>query len=174
MRSPGSTWADDRGLFVFVTFASCPGLSVGATIEGVRAWASGGIGRYLTKTGVVLALVVAACSPVEGVPPDLEAVESHLDLSFGYVPEGCNPIGLDGDGRGKMVGAAFDCVEDSTLRVERFDGEFNDDPLPASPAETVPGRVEWRDESTGDVIRVVSDDLDVEMLIRFAESMDVS
>lgn len=147
--------------------------SVGATIGGVRPWAGGSGGGYLTKTGVVFALAVAACSPVEGAPPDLAAVESHLDLLFGYIPEGCDPVGLDGDGRGRMVGAAFDCLGDTTLRVERFDAEFNNDPLPASPAETVTGRVEWRDHSTGDVIRVVSDDLDVEMLIRLAESIDV-
>lgn len=155
-----------------VTFASCLSSSAGATIEGVRASTGGRTGRSLARVWAVLALAVAACSPVEGAPPDLAAVESHMHLGIGYIPEGCDPNGLDGDGRGRMVGAAFNCVGDSTLRVERFDGEFNDDPVPSSPSETVPGRVEWRNPSTGDVIRVVSDDLDVEMLIRVAESID--
>ena len=100
-------------------------------------------------------------------------VEDHLDLVVGYMPDGCDPVGLDGDGRGRMVGAAFDCAEGSTLRVERFDSEFNNDPIPASPAENRPGRVEWRDGATGDVIRVVSDDLDAQVVLQVAESIDV-
>jgi len=96
-----------------------------------------------------------------------------MHLGIGYVPEGCDPVGLEGDGRGRMFAAGFDCPEDLTLRVERFDSGSNDDVLPASPSETGPGRVEWRDESTDDVIRVVSDDLDVEMLIQVAESIEV-
>ncbi|HZD22695.1 MAG TPA: hypothetical protein VE569_04745 [Acidimicrobiia bacterium] len=100
-------------------------------------------------------------------------VEGHLDLVVGYLPEDCDPVGLDGDGRGRMVGAAFDCGEDTSMRVERFDSEFNDDPLPASPSESVPGRIEWRDESTRDVIRVVSADLDDDFLLRIAESIEV-
>lgn len=139
----------------------------------MRASTGGRSGGSLARVWAVLASALVACSPVEGAPPGLAAVESHLHLGIGYIPEGCNPIGLDGDGRGRMVGAAFDCIEDSTLRVERFDGDFNDDPLPLSPSETVPGRVEWRNPSTGDVIRVVSDDLDVEVLIRVAKSIDV-
>lgn len=134
----------------------------------------GDTGRSLALgAGVVLVLIVGACSPVEGGPPDLAAVESHLRLGVGFVPEGCDPIGLDGDGRGRMVGAAFDCPEGAAARVERFDSEFTDDVLPASPVETVAGRVEWRDGSTGDVIRLVSDDLDVEVLMRVALAIEV-
>lgn len=125
------------------------------------------------RGGGCFALALAACSPVEGGPPDLAAVESYLHLEIGYVPEGCDPVGLDGDGRGRMVGAAFDCPEGATVRVERFDFEFNDDVLSASPSETGPGRVEWRDELTDDVIRVVSADLDVEMLMRVALLIEV-
>lgn len=100
-------------------------------------------------------------------------VEGHLGLVIGYLPEGCGPVGLDGDGRGRMVGAAFECLEDSALRMERFDSEFNSDPLPASPSETGAGRVEWRDGQTGDVIRVASDDLDIDVVLRVAESIEV-
>jgi hypothetical protein len=100
-------------------------------------------------------------------------VEEHLDLAIGYVPERCEPIGLDGDGRGTIVGAGFDCPEGVTLRVQRFDAEVNEDPLPATPSDTGAGRIEWRDESTGDVIRVASDDLDPGVLLRVAESIEV-
>ena len=100
-------------------------------------------------------------------------VEGHLNLVIGYLPEGCDPVGLDGDARGRMVGAAFGCPEGSTLRIERFDSEFNDDPLPASPSATASGRVEWRNEQTGDVIRVGSDDLDVDALLRVAGSIEI-
>lgn len=100
-------------------------------------------------------------------------VESHLDLAMGSMPEGCDPVGLDGNGRGTMVGAAFDCPRGATLRIERFGSEFNDDPLPALPTETGTGRVEWRDDQTGDVIRIVSPDLDSDALLTVAESIEV-
>lgn len=127
----------------------------------------------LAKTGAVLALVLAACSPVEGGPPDLAAVESHLRLGIGYVPEGCDPVGLDGDGRGGMMGAAFECPEGTTLRLERFDSASIDGVLPTSPSEAGAGHVEWRDEATGDVIRVASDVLDNELLLRVGGSIEV-
>lgn len=100
-------------------------------------------------------------------------IEGHLNLSLGYVPDGCDPVGLDGDGRGRVVGAGFDCPADTTLRIVHFDAESNGDALLALPSETSPGRVEWRDGSTGDVIRVVSDGLDVAVLLRVANSIQV-
>ena len=100
-------------------------------------------------------------------------VEGHLDVSVGYLPDGCDPVGLDGDGRGTVVGAAFDCPDNTTLRIERFDATVNDDALSASPSETLPGRVEWRDGPTGGVIRVVSDALDVAVLLQVADSIEV-
>jgi hypothetical protein len=100
-------------------------------------------------------------------------VEDHLGLLVGYLPEGCHPVGLDGDGRGRIVGAVFDCAEDTGLRIERFDAESNDDELSSSPAETSPGRVEWRDGPTGDAIRVSSDDLTLDALMKVAGSIEV-
>lgn len=100
-------------------------------------------------------------------------VEEHLGLVVGYLPEECDPIGLDGDGRGRIVGAAFECAEDTGLRIERFDSESNDDELSSSPTETGTGRIEWRDESTGDAIRVASDDYAIDGLMQVAESIEV-
>jgi len=128
----------------------------------------------LGAASFVLAVVLAACGgPVKAGPPNMADVEGHLNVSVGYLPDGCDPVGLDGDGRGTVMGAAFDCPEDTTLRIERFDAGVNDDALSASPSETNPGRVEWRDGSTGDVIRVVSDDIDVAALLRVAGSIGV-
>lgn len=100
-------------------------------------------------------------------------VEEHLGLVVGYLPEGCHPMGLDGGGRGRIVGAVFECAEDTRLRIERFDAESNDEELSSAPAETSPGRVEWRDESTGDAIRVSSDDLGIDALMKVAGSIEV-
>lgn len=100
-------------------------------------------------------------------------VEGYLELTAGYLPDGCEPVGLEGDGRGTMVGAGFECAEGATVRIQRFDQELNDDLLPTSPSETGAGYIEWRDESTGDVIRVVSEDLDAGVLLRVAESIEV-
>jgi hypothetical protein len=122
---------------------------------------------------LVLAAVVVACSPVEGGPPDMADVEDHLGLTVGYLPEGCHPVGLDGDGRGTIVGAAFDCAEGTGLRIERFDAESNDEELSSSPAATSAGRVEWRDGRTRDVIRVSSDDLAIDLLMKVADSIEV-
>lgn len=119
-----------------------------------------------------LALLLAACSPVKGGPPDLTAVEEHLDLVVRYLPNGCEPIGLGGDGREKMVGAGMECADTSMFRIERFDSESNLDDLPRVPSVTRPGWVEWRDPSTGDVVRVISDELDVDVLMRIAESIE--
>ena len=128
------------------------------------------LGAVSLLVGVVL---VACGGPVKGGPPSITDVEGHLDVSVGYMPDGCDPVGLDGDGRGTVMGAAFDCPEDATLRIERFNAGGNDDALSASPSETSPGRVEWRDGSTSDVIRVVSDDLDVAVLLQVAKSIEV-
>ena len=124
--------------------------------------------------GLVVAVLLAACDvPVEPGPSDMADVDAHLDLTVAYMPTGCAPAGLGGDGRGTIVGAGFECPDGTTLRIQRFDRDVNDDPLPATPAETSAGRVEWRDGSTGDAIRVASDDLDVEVLLRVAESIEV-
>jgi hypothetical protein len=123
---------------------------------------------------VVLAAVLVACErPVEGGPPDMADVESHLNLAIGFIPEGCDPVGLDGDGRGRMMGAGFDCTGGATLRIERLDSALDDDELPTIPTETSEGRVEWRAQEGGDAIRVVSDDLDTDVLLLVAESIDV-
>ena len=100
-------------------------------------------------------------------------VSAHLDLAIGYIPAGCEPAGLYGDGRGTIVGAGFDCPDAMTVRIERFDAELDDDPLTGSPSQTKSGRVEWRDGPTGDVIRVASDDLDIDVLQRVAEYIEV-
>jgi hypothetical protein len=122
---------------------------------------------------VVLAVCVAACSPVEGGSLDVADVEKHLDLVIGFLPEGCEPVGLGGDGRGRMVDAALYCPDAATLRIERLESESNGQELPTSPSESSPGRVEWRDESTGDVVRIASSDLEVDLLMRVAESIEV-
>lgn len=57
--------------------------------------------------------------------------------------------------------------------IERFDDEPDDDPVPDSPAESAPGRVEWRDPATGDVIRVSSDDLPPDVLLKTAEAIEI-
>lgn len=103
----------------------------------------------------------------------MDDVEAHLELIVRYLPAGCDPAGLDGDGRGTIVGSGFECPDGTTLRIERFDAEVNDEPLTASPSETRPGRVEWRDGPTGDVIRVASDDFGLDVLLRVAESIEV-
>lgn len=128
----------------------------------------------IAVVSLLILMTISACSPIETGPPGMVDVEAHLDLFVPYVPEGCDPVGLDGDGRGSVVGAAFDCTGGTTLRVERFDSTVNEDPVPGSPAETSPGRVEWREGSTGDVIRVVSDGFDVGVLLRVAESIEVA
>lgn len=99
--------------------------------------------------------------------------EQHLGLIVGFVPQGCDPVGLGGDGRGSMVGAAWECPQAVTLRIERFDAESNDDEVPGTPSETSAGRVEWRDGPSGDVIRVVSEELDVDVLLQVADSIEV-
>lgn len=124
-------------------------------------------------TTLLFVAVLVGCGPVEGEPPDMADVEAHLDVVVGFVPVGCDPLGLDGDGRGKMFGAGFDCPDASMLRIERFDAEVGDEPLPDSPSVASPGRVEWRDAPTGDVIRVVSNDLDLQVLLRVGESIEV-
>jgi hypothetical protein len=147
---------------------------VGAIIGGQGVLMSSGTLRHSIVLSLLLAAVlIAACGPVKAGPPNMADVEEHLTLTVGYVPEGCEPVGLDGDGRGKAFGAAFDCPEGATLRIERFDASSNDAALSASPSETDPGRVEWRDEPTGDVIRVASDDLDIGVLLQVAESIEV-
>jgi hypothetical protein len=103
----------------------------------------------------------------------MDDVTAHLDVAIGYVPAGCDPAGLDGDGRGTIVGAGFECVDGTTLHIERFDADVDDDPLSDTPSETISGRIEWRDSTTGDVIRVTSADIDVEVLVRIAESIEV-
>lgn len=103
----------------------------------------------------------------------LDDVEAHLELVIGYMPAGCDPAGLDGDGRGTIVGAGFECLDATTLRIQRFDAEVNDDLLSESPSETQDGRVEWRDGTTGDVIRVASDDVGLDVLMRVAQAIEV-
>lgn len=135
-----------------------------------------GVLRHLTVVISVLflAVTVVACdTPVEGGPVDMDDVEAHLDMLVGYILPGCDPAGLDGDGRGTIVGAGFECPDGTTFRIERFDAAVNDEPLTASPAETQPGRIEWRDGSSGDVIRVASNDVDIDVLQRVAESVEV-
>lgn len=79
---------------------------------------------------LLLSAVGAACRPVEGGSPEIAKVENHLGLEVGYAPEGCDPIGLDGDGRGTIVGAAFDCGEATGSRIERIEaGESPDESL---------------------------------------------
>lgn len=99
-------------------------------------------------------------------------VESHLDLQIGYLPDGCEPVGLDGDGRGTIVGAAFTCPEAIGLRIEHLAEEVAGD-APATPSLVAPGRVEWRDEPSGDVIRVVSEQSEIESLLRVARSIEI-
>lgn len=128
----------------------------------------------LVVVSVALAMVLTGCGgPVQGGPPSMTDVEGHLNLTIGDVPGGCQPVGLDGNGRGTVVGTAFDCPDGTTFRIERFDADTNDDALSSSPSGTGQGRVEWRDAATGDVIRVVSDDVDIAVLLRVAESIEV-
>lgn len=125
-------------------------------------------------SGLLLAATVFACvGPVEIDQLGIVDVEAHLDATIGYVPAGCDPVGLDGDGRGTIVGSGFECPDGTSLRIERFDAGVNDDPLTSAPSETRVGRVEWRDGPTGDVIRVVSDDFDPEVLLQVAESIEI-
>lgn len=123
--------------------------------------------------GFLVVLVLTGCVPVEPGPPDLSEVEAHLGLIVGYVPEGCDPVGLDGDGRGKMFGAAFECPGDETLRIERLASETVEGQLPPLPEESGPGRVEWRDQSTGDVIRVRSDQFAADVLSSVAQAISL-
>lgn len=102
----------------------------------------------------------------------MSEVEAHLDLGIGYLPEGCEPVGLDGDGRGSVMGAAFTCPGDAALRVEHLRAEVAPD-APAVPSELRPGWIEWRDDATGDVIRVVSADIGLDLLMRVALSIEV-
>lgn len=103
----------------------------------------------------------------------MSEVEGHLGLVVGFLPEGCTPVGLDGDGRGRVFGAAFVCLEGAALRVERLDSALGDDGLPAAPTDTGDGSIEWRHSEGGDVIRIVSDELDVGVLMQVAESIQV-
>lgn len=127
----------------------------------------------VTAWSFLVVLVLAGCVPVEPGPPDLSEVEAHLGLIVGYVPEGCDPVGLDGDGRGTYFGAAFACPEDATLRIERLASERVEGQLPALPEESVPGRVEWRDPSTGDEIRVRSDEFATDVLLSVARAISL-
>lgn len=117
--------------------------------------------------------VVACDTPADIGPVDMDDVTAHLDVVIGYIPAGCDPAGLDGDGRGTIVGAGFECVDGTAMHIERFDAQVDDDPLSDTPSETTSGRIEWRDSATGDVIRVTSADIDVEVLVRIAESIEV-
>ena len=141
------------------------------TIGGMGSSTCGRTGRSLA-VAAAFTLVLAACSPVEGGPPDLAGVEEHLDLVVRYLPNGCEPVGLGGDGRGKMVEAWMECPNNAMFRIERFDSESNLDDLPRVPSVTRPGWVEWRDPSTGCVVRIISDELDVDVLMRIAESIE--
>ena len=132
------------------------------------------VSSVLTRvSSLALVVALAACVPVEGGPPDIEDVEAHLHIQIGGVPEGCVPVGLDGDGRGRVEGAAFDCGDGATLRIERLDPEVVPGSPSTVPTETDSGRVEWSDGRTGDVIRVVSDQLGSEILFGIAESIGV-
>jgi len=125
----------------------------------------------------LMTVVLAACQ----VPSDstavitLDDVERHLDLRLGTLPAACHPQGLFGDGRDKMMGATFDCPGAVVLIVERFDGREPDARLPGSPtlSATDPGRIEWRDDASGDVVVVRSDEADPTMLLGVARSIDV-
>ena len=125
----------------------------------------------------LMTIVLAACPAPSGriVALTLDDVERHLDLRLGTVPEDCQPQGLFGDGRGKMVGATFDCSGAVVLIVERFDGRERDAPLPGSPAASSAnrGRIEWRDGASGDVVVVRSNEADPTMLLDVARSIDV-
>jgi hypothetical protein len=122
---------------------------------------------------LALAGLLVACVPVDAGPPDIDDVEAHLRVQVTDLPEACVPVGLSGDGRGRFEAAGFDCGDGATLRIERFDGEFLTESVPSVPSETSPGRVEWRDDRTGDVIRVLSDELEIEALVGIAQSIDV-
>ena len=130
------------------------------------------LGLLSAAVAVGVLASIAACRPIEGESPGIADVEQHLNLDVAYLPEGCAAVGLDGDGRRSIVGAAFACPDRATLRIERFDTESNDDELPRKPSTTTPGRVAWRDASTNDVISVLSDDVNRDVLIRVAESIE--
>lgn len=100
-------------------------------------------------------------------------VQAHLRLAVGGLPDGCSPQGLEGDGSGRMVGATFLCPADTALRIQRFDSAFDDRQLPASPTQMTAGRLEWRDQATGDVIRVAGDGLAADLLWPVAASIEV-
>lgn len=123
---------------------------------------------------MLLAVTVVACdTPVQGGPVDMDDVSAHLELVIGYIPPGCDPAGLDGDGRGTIVGAGFECPDGTAFRVQRFDVTVNDEALTGSPSETQPGWIEWRDDGSGDVIRIASNDVDIDVLERVAESIEI-
>lgn len=131
------------------------------------------LGLFSAALAASLLASATGCRPMEGESPDLADVEQHLSLVVSFLPEGCDAAGLDGDGRGAIVGAAFDCPNRATLRIERFDSGSNDDELQPTPSIMAPGRVAWRDASTNDVVHVRSDDLNVDALMRVAESIEV-
>jgi hypothetical protein len=118
--------------------------------------------------------MLTSCGPVESGPPDLEGVEAHLGLTVGHIPEGCDPVGLSGDGRGNVVGASFACPDDSALIIERFASEVVEDGHSPGTADSQQARVEWTDDSTGDVIRVRSDELPIDDLVDVADAISVT
>lgn len=121
----------------------------------------------------LVATALVACRPKETGPPGIADVENHLGLVVGYLPEDCEPVGLDGDGRGKMFGAAFDCSDGATLRIERFASGSLEGEFPSSPTESSPSSVDWSDPSTGDLIRVRSDEMASDILMRVAKSIRI-
>jgi hypothetical protein len=130
--------------------------------------------RLVAAAGCSIILAaVTACSPAPGGPPNINDVEAYLGLALGHLPDGCTPEGLDGDGRGRVLGATFMCPAGTELRIQRFDSTFDGRELPASPSQTAPNRFEWRDQATDDVIRVVSDDLAVDVLRPIADAIEV-
>jgi hypothetical protein len=116
--------------------------------------------------------VVAACEPVESGSPNMAGVQAHLGFDVGMVPEGCEPLGLSGDGRGTMVGATFEC-DLGTILIERFDSSIREDDVPAVPAESGSSEIEWRDGATRDVIRLRSDGVPIEVLFDIADSIHI-
>lgn len=130
--------------------------------------------RFLRRLSIwTLLAALVGCVPVRGGPPDMSDVEAHLGLVVGHVPAGCDPVGLSGDGRGTMVGAGFECPDGTSFRIERFGAAVvEDEELTPQPSETAPDRVGWRDEVTGDEIRVASDDLEIDALLVIAEAIE--
>lgn len=124
--------------------------------------------RRVRRTSLAILLVIAAaCEPVDSGPPDMAGVQAHLGLTIGTIPEDCDPLGLSGDGRGTMVGATFECGR-GTILIERFDSTLREDDVPAVPSESGPSEIEWRDDATGDVVRLRSDGIPVEELFDVA------